>query len=29
VQTADIDSFFTAAGKRPFARCIIVSPTDL
>ena len=29
VQKADIDSFFTASGKKPFARRIIVSTTDL
>lgn len=29
VQKADIDSFFTASGKRPFTHRIIVSTTDL
>jgi len=29
VQKADIDSFFTASGKKPFTRRIIVSTTDL
>lgn len=29
VQKGDIDSFFTASGKKPFARRIIVSTTDL
>lgn len=29
VQKAEIDSFFTASGKKPFARRIIVSTTDL
>jgi predicted helicase len=28
IQRADIDSFFTASGKRPFARRIIVDTTD-
>jgi len=28
VQKADIDSFFTASGKKPFTRRIIVSTTD-
>lgn len=29
VQKADIDSFFTASGKKPFSRRVIVSTTDL
>ncbi len=29
VQKSDIDSFFTASGKKPFTRRIIVSTTDL
>ena len=29
VQKADIDSFFTASGKKPFSHRIIVSTTDL
>lgn len=29
VQKADIDSFFTASGKKPFSRRIIVSTTDV
>lgn len=29
VQKADIDSFFTASGKKPFTRRVIISTTDL
>ena len=29
VQKADIDSFFTASGKKPFAHRVIVATTDL
>lgn len=29
LQKADIDSFFTASGKKPFARRVIVSTTEL
>jgi len=29
IQRADIDSFFTASGKRPFARRIIIDTTDV
>ena len=29
LQKADIDSFFTASGKKPFVRRVIVSTTDL